>query len=238
MKTSIVIPLASNGFGSRWNDTELRYCLRGIEKYLTGYGDIFIIGKAPAWCRNVIEISAEDDDKTYWKERNIYRKILKACGDDRVTEDFLFMNDDHFLLAPFEASKFPNYYEGFLGDQMGRIDQYGNTVRNTSEIIHEYSLYFDIHVPIVYNKELFEKVFERVDWGRKYGYCIKSVYCVYAAARGEYYPDLKIRTIMPSQKIMEMIKGRLFFSMDNRAREGGMGAVLQELFPKKSKWEI
>jgi hypothetical protein len=237
MKTSIVIPLASNGFGSRWNDNELRYCLRSVQQYLTGYGEIFIIGKAPKWCKNIIEIPAPDDDKTYWKERNIYRKILKACEDSRVTKNFLFMNDDHFLLAPFEAGKFPNYYDGFLSDHEGRSDQYGNTVRNTCEVAHEYTRYFDIHAPIVYNKELFKYVFANVDWNRKYGYCIKSVYCQRTAAVGIRYPDLKIRIACPAQRIKELIKDRLWFSIDNKAREGGMEGVLRELYPNPSRYE-
>src|SRR5688500_2320198 len=125
MKTSIVIPLAANGFGSRNNDIELRYCLRSIETHLSGYGDIFLIVHKPKWVKNVMHIPAEDEQRTWWKERNIYRKILLACEDPRVSDDFLFMNDDHYLLSDFVAGEFPYYREGTISDYLGRDDQYG-----------------------------------------------------------------------------------------------------------------
>ena len=49
----IVIPL---GTGSRWQNNELRFALRSIEKYLTGYDKIFIIGECPSYLQNIIHI--------------------------------------------------------------------------------------------------------------------------------------------------------------------------------------
>src|SRR5688500_13559340 len=95
--TSIVIPL---GHGSHWGNTELRYCLRSVEKHLTGYGDVIIIGEKPAWLRNVIHIPFDEGPapKSFEKERNIFNKIMVACNDDRVTDSFLFMPADHLML--------------------------------------------------------------------------------------------------------------------------------------------
>jgi hypothetical protein len=240
--TSIVVPLASNGFGSRWNDQELRYCLRSIQKHLSGYGDIFIIGKAPKWCKNAIEIPAEDDDKTFWKERNIYRKILKACEDPRVTDDFLFMNDDHFLLRDYAAGEFPYYYHGVIADHLAREDQYGNTIKNTWSLFDGNIRHYDIHCPILYNKDRFSRYLRIPDWGKKYGYCIKSLYGhvrEILGAESVNYPDLKIDTEnLNGKQIKEMIAGRHWFSIGNRAKMGGMEGVLMELYPNKSKYEL
>lgn len=238
--TSIVIPLVKNG--SRWGDKELRYALRSVEKHLTGYGDIFIIGYCPPWLQNVIHIPATDGDKIYEKERNIYSKILLACEDKRVSEDFLFMNDDHFLLQDFEAAKFPFYSYGFLSDYLHRVDPYQQTLQNTFDLIGDH-LFFDIHCPILYKKSNFIAMNELslVDWSKKWGCAIKTLYSYFLSSidglRTESFPDLKICDPLSSNKIKELITMRPWFSMDNHAREGGIETVLQELYPNKSKYE-
>lgn len=239
MQTSIVIPLATGSFASHWNDTELRYCLRSVERYLKCYGDIFIIGKAPVWLQNVTVIPATDNDKIYYKERNIFNKIMLACQDERVSEDFLFMNDDHFLLSEFEAGNFPYYWDGTIGEHVERSDPYGNTARNTMEWLSMGDIvpYFDIHAPILYCKNKLPFWVRGAPWEKKYGFCIKTVYALFAGSNPTQYPDLKLSGSLSSHEIKEKIKGRLFFSTNDNCRDGGMEAVLQELYPNKSNFE-
>ena len=238
MNTSIVIPL---GVGSRWNDTELRYCLRSVEKHLTGYGDVFIIGEKPSWLRNVVHIPFDEgfNPQSYEKERNIYKKVMTACNDGRVTDDFLFMNDDHFLLQDYEAMKFPYYCQGWLSEFM-TVTDYKTTISNTIELLwplgHD-CLYFDIHCPIVYNKARFAWCLS-ADWSKYFGYCIKTVYCnSVEGLKAIEYPDLKINEVYPADKIHKFIAGRPWFSIGDQARQGGLLKVLQELYPNKSKYE-
>lgn len=239
--TSIVIPLATGSTASRWGE-ELRYCLRSIKKHLKGYGEVFIVGQAPAWLKNVTVIPATDHDKTYYKERNIFNKVMLACQDERVTNNFLFMNDDHFLLSDFEAGSFPYYYDGTISDQATRTTPYVNTVINTACYIEDNKVpYFDIHSPILYNKDLFSRWMPTLNWERKYGYCIKTMYCgfnsVLLDTNQQPYPDLKISGSKTSTEIKALIKDRLFFSTNDNSRDGGMLAVFQELYPNKSKFE-
>lgn len=234
--TSIVIPL---GNGSRWNDTELRYCLRSITKHLTGYGNIFIIGEKPEWLRNIVHIPCPDySDKTYHKERNIFEKIMAACRDERVTDDFLFMNDDHYMLQNFEAEQFPYYCQGWLSEFM-TVTDYKYTVSNTLDLYREINdVYFDIHCPLIYNKKMFVDILNPLDWSKNFGYCIKSVYCNNVnELRAIEYPDLKINEVYSSDQIRKLIAGRPWFSIGDKAREGGLLRVLNELYPNKSIYE-
>ena len=48
--TSIILPYKA----SRYGDLELRYCMRSIERHLKGVGEVFLLGKAPAWLQNVV----------------------------------------------------------------------------------------------------------------------------------------------------------------------------------------
>lgn len=233
MKTSIIFPL---GNGSRWNDTELRYSLRGIEQHLSNYGEVFVIGERPSFLsNNIIHIPATDGDKTYNKERNIYTKIMAACNDPRVSDDFLFMNDDHFLLSNYRADQFPYYFDGMLGD-VSSVSDYRYTLHNTKSVLGVDVPCFDVHTPIVYNKRLFQ-LLSCYDWSVKFGYCIKTAYCARAGVAGKPYQDLKIKDPLTTDQIKELIKGRDCFSVDNQAREGGLLQVLNELYPTKSRYE-
>lgn len=235
MNTSIVIPL---GTGSRWDNTELRYCLRSVEKHLTGYGDIFIIGEKPGWLKNVIHIPFDEGfaPKSYEKERNIFNKIMAACHDERVTGRFLFMNDDHFLLQEHEAIRFPFYCDSTL-NMFLTVTDYKYTVQNTLEYFDGALVgNFDVHAPIVYHKEYFPCL-SKADWSKEWGYCIKSMYCDINGIIGDKYPDLKINEPYPADKIHQLIAGRPWFSIGDRAREGDMLQVLQEIYPNKSKYE-
>jgi hypothetical protein len=235
MATSIVLPL---GTGSRHNNLELRYCLRSIEKYLTGYSDVFIVGDLPDWLRNVIHIPCYDQgDKTYDKERNIYTKIMAACADERVSEDFLFINDDHYLLQGYEAGKFPYYCHGWLRNQM-TVTDYKHTVSNTMKAFEDSMPYFDIHCPIRYNKFKFEAAMSQLVWSKPFGYCIKTGYCNnIIGLKATECPDLKINEAYPAQKIRQMLTGRPWFSVGDRSFDGGIRRVLQDLYPHKSKYE-
>jgi hypothetical protein len=237
MSTSIVLPL---GTGSRNNDLELRYCLRSIEKHLTGYGDVFIVGNKPDWLHGIIHIPCPDyGDKTYDKERNIYTKIMAACSDERVSEDFLFMNDDHFLLQSYEAWRFPYYCQWNLNEYK-TVTDYKYTVKNTIEALSEtghFNIYWDVHCPIVYNKQ-FIRTLSRLDWSIKFGYCIKTMYCEKFVKHGVGAEDLKINESLPASRIRQMLTGRPWFSIGDKAFNGGIKAALQELYPRKSKYEI
>lgn len=234
--TSIIIPLGS---GSRNNDLELRYCLRSIEKYLSGYGDIFIIGERPDWLQNVIHIPLDEGfaPQSYEKERNIFNKIMAVCKDERVTDDFLFMNDDHYLLKEYEAGKFPYYYHGRLSEKR-TVTDYKKTVKNTSEFIGDVA-YFDIHCPILYNKRKFGWL-SFPDWNKHFGYCIKTLYLAYNSLsqfNTEEYADLKISEPLTSSQIREQLTGRAWFSIGDKAFNGEIVDVLQDLYPLKSKYE-
>ena len=161
---------------------------------------------------------------------------MAACNDERVSNNFLFMNDDHFLLQDYEAVQFPFYYDGTLNTFL-TVTDYKHTVKNTLDYFNGASVgNFDVHSPIVYHKEYFPWL-SKADWSIKWGYCIKSMYCDKNGIIGDRYPDLKINEAYSSEKIRELITGRGWFSIGDRAREGGLLKVLQELYPKKSIYE-
>jgi hypothetical protein len=228
----IVIPIGNRSYK---NYTELRFCLRSIAKHLKGYGNVFIIGTCPDWIQNITHIPAEDDPRNRFRDRNIVNKITAACKDGRVSQDFIMVHDDHFLLEDIEAKHFPYVHHGPVNIVGG---QYGYTKQNTIGVLGEVNDH-DSHCPILFNKKKFLNSVPTVDWSKWYGYLVKTLYCVMNGIEAEYYPDLKIRWAETVEEIRDAIAGRKWFSIGDRCwGNGQMKDVLDELYPSKSKWEI
>jgi hypothetical protein len=231
----VVIPLGNR---STVKNLELRYCLRGIQKHLKGVGQVFIIGECPEWLTGIIYIPHDDDPRSRYKERNIKTKIMTACMDEQLSNDFLMWHDDHFLLQDIEAREFPTVHHGIMNPGPG---QYGQTKQNTMALFCDSAdrIYdYDSHCPILFNTLKFMAAVSKLDWSKWYGYCLKTVYCISNGIQGEYYPDLKIRHMNSTEEIRGAIAGRRWFSIGDRCWAGGyMKEVLEELYPEKSMYE-
>lgn len=227
--TSIVYPL---GNGSRLNDAELRYSLRSVEKNLSGYGKVFIVGRKPTWIHNITYIEAKDQFEV--PDRNIMTKIMKACESPEVSETFLYMNDDHFLMHEFEIDKFPFFYSETIEAYLQRrgMDGYGQRVRNTYDYLSKNDLptkYFDSHTPILIEKKRFKEIMNKVDWNKKYGFVIKSLYANSLKIEGQLEKDHKSESTPR--------KNDPVYSTTPKPK-AAVTRFLSEVFNKKSRYEM
>lgn len=222
-KMLIVIPYKD------YRGLELMYCLRGIEKFIDD-PVIVIVGDKPNWLQNVEHIPAGDRLEFQFKERNIFEKILL------VKEDFLFFNDDHFLLATFDKNTY--HYSGKLSTQIQSYhasNEVRKTLQNTYDLFGDIDNYFR-HGPI-FCKHKTINTLSCLDWDKHWGYCVKSIYCHLDGVKGTEYPDLKIREGRGYAEIKNMTAGRQYFSTGTYAVNGNMLAFLEETYPYKSKFE-
>lgn len=226
----IVIAL---GTGSKVQDLELKYALRGIDKYLSGHANIILSGTKPHWIRNVEHFPMEDVPGK--KQFSIFQKIMAVL--DFCSDDFIFWNDDHFLLKPLETKDFKYWYEKDLQYwQSKAIGIYQKAITNTLELPGLNNYYTDIHFPIVYNKVKFAKLMN-LEWGKK-EYVIKSAYTKNESEGFEPAFDLKLSDIRyTTEEINAKIKNRLFFSTGPHAITPFMKNALYDRFPYKSKYE-
>lgn len=235
----LVIPL---GKGSKWNDNELRYSLRSVEKHLKGIRDVYIVGECPDWLQNVNHVRFEE---TGHASQNIMEKFLIASSIDKISDNFMAWNDDLFLRTDIDAETYP-YKNG------GPLQKY---IKNTGDWYNEYlietknrlqssvlpTFNFDVHAPIIYNKTDFTAIMSYYDFNEKL--LVKSIYCNSKFIRGEPFDDCKIRSYHSTLKLYEAIEGRELFSIGDScllAKYGNKSSVkvfLQEMFPHKSKYE-
>lgn len=239
MGKSIVIPVKSY---SKNNHKELLYALRSIEKHLKGFGEVFIVGDRIPSLKGLKYISCRDDNKSMYKERNIFRKIMKACEHPEVTEDFIMFNDDHMLLKDFDIDNLPYYHKGTLEDTMtNNRGDYRKSLNHTRKLLiaeDKQTTDFDTHFPIIYNKEKFcTFVCKNVDWEKPFGYVIKSLYCNFSGIEGEFGGDCKIHHKMSYNEIVSKIGDRSFFSTSDGCLNEDMMRFLNEKYGTKSRYE-
>jgi hypothetical protein len=230
------------GKGSLWKDNELRYSLRGIEKYLQGYNHVFIVGECPGWLSGVTHLPCDDIKSR--KEWSIMRKVMTACDYAEVSENFLFFNDDHFALRPVQANQIKYWHSCSLEQKLPIVA--GNNMRkvvNTMEVIPGFSLFFDIHVPMIYNKTEFKRIMSSpaLKWEEK-DYLIKTLYANLSMLQDVTYNiermgDCKISTQIGYDLIRSKIKDRYFFSVGPKGVKADFKRLMTELYPDKSKYE-
>lgn len=218
------------GKGSKLNDFEIKMSLRSVEKNMTNYRNVYVVGECPEFLQNVVHIQCPDRGQV--SDFNIMAKITEACETKTISEDFLFLNDDHFILKPFQADKFPFYHSGDLSEYISKRgnDEYGRRAQNTYNHLKNQGLptkHFDIHTPILYNKEKFLNLVSALDWNQK-TYIIKSLYANSLKIEGEQIEDHKYNN--PPTKDVGV------YSTYPNLR-ASVTRFLTEQFPKSSKYE-
>jgi hypothetical protein len=232
MLIDVVIPYRLSPFTS---SLELRYCLRGVQQHLQDVGRVWLIGEHPNYI-NSANVSTIAVTETNWYEhltRNIHYKILTACNNPDVSDPFLYMNDDHFILQDTKAVDIPYYHTGTHWVTKGK---YHVTVRNTLDKFPG-ARNFDIHVPMLVYKDFYRDSVGGLNWKTPFGYCIKTSYCNALTIVGEYYPDYKIDH-KPTQSDFDKILERKFFSVGDKAITPEMISFLKEHYPHQSIYEI
>lgn len=229
------------GNGSQWQDNELRLSLRSLQENVSGIGKVFLIGHKPAFINdNVIHIPYKDVFSN--KARNIMSKVYRAAGDERLSEKFMFWNDDYFAMKPFKASNYPYYYKCDLRHSvMINRGEYKLHCEATMKVLLDNNLAiknFDCHYPIIYHKGLLREMIDKFDWETKYGYILRSMYCNFWGISGEMKQDCKTNTSLPAPHIHKQVEGNHFLSLGENGLNAAMKEYLKKRFPIKSIYEL
>lgn len=215
------------------DDVSLRFAIRSAAVYLPTFSRLIIVGDKPTAIEPHRLISVTDRPEGRWKERNIFVKIATACMDDEVSEDFIFMNDDHFLL--FEYKDIPYFYQTLFGGNTA----YQHTVRNTWRVLGPGCKNFDVHYPMIINKQKFLSTVAKLDWTVPFGYGLKSCYCQMNNIIGIHYTDTKVREPFTDyNKLVSYLSIQNWFSIDDDALNDLMITMLNRLYRYPTKYEI
>jgi hypothetical protein len=233
------------GTGSNWNNNEIRFSLRAIEKNLKGVGNIFIIGEKPDWLQNVIHIPHPDEYGAKNADGNIIRKVLRAIEDERLSNRFLFINDDHLVVQPIEAGEVPYFHKGDMNTYKAeyfKVNYWRKRLGRTKDVLNFKGLpafHFDCHTPIVFDKNLFPEIVGRFDYGVGPGYTMKSIYSNTAGVEPTMLTDQKkvIFDHYTRAQIDKRVEGCTFISYNDAGLNNELKMWLAETFSKQSRFE-
>lgn len=207
------------GGGSMHHNNELKYSLRALEKHCKDLGKVWVVGNKPEFLQNVEYIWVEDKDK-WWK--NAFLKTIKAI-ENGISDKFLLMNDDFYMLEDFKAETYPAYYHGEIPQKA--VNPYQEVIINTARLLKSMdkpTKHYGIHCPIMIEAEKYKTL-------AKYMTEPVSVRCLYGNlfCKGQNADDCKCSVLKKNKTKC--------FSSTPWAPE--VMAELQRLFPERSRFE-
>lgn len=234
----LVIPL---GKGSKWANNELRYCLRSIEKYLTDYGRLFIVGEFPDFL-NSEAIHIPQPFVHGNPARNIAMNILEACRDERLSERFAYLNDDYFFTQPIDISTYPVYYKEDLQQTYKKNQtEYRKHVRATIVELERLGLptiNYDTHYPCIFEKGKMKALIETSNFDRSFGLVLKSLYFnTYPPEQAEKRTDCKQHQAMKESGWQQLAAQTEMFSIADTAIDQAFKNFMAAQYPTPSKYE-
>jgi AAA15 family ATPase/GTPase len=234
----LVYPLGS---GSKWNNSELKYSLRSVEKHLKNFDKVFIVGQFPDFL-NSEAIHITQPIVSGNAARNIAMNLLAACQDERLSQSFLYMTDDLFFTKDVDATTYPTYFKCDL-EKTYRINvtDYRRHVRNTMDVLKEQghkTLNFDVHYPTTFKKTELKRVIESNNFNRSFGLIIKSLYFNTLGTQGTLRDDCKVVQIKRLDQWREYVKTTECFSIADTCINQVFKDFMAETYPEKSRWEI
>ena len=235
------------GTGSSWNNNELRFSLRALKMNCPDVEKIFIVGEFPSWANDrLIHIPAKDfHPHGINADGNIIRKVREACNDPRVSENFLFINDDHTIIRPTRAADVPFFHKG---DMTKYSDGYwnhnywrGRLKATMEELVYrgETAYHYDCHTPIVFNKAHFIDIMDRYDTDTGIGLCMKSLYANTLKVKGKKLKWEKRTAFWPmtGPELVHRFSECGYMTYNDRGLTPELKLWLQLFFPDQSKYE-
>lgn len=240
------------GRGSNWNNNELRYSLRSLEKFGRNIGRVFIAGYCPDFIDKSVVTFIPCEDLYDAKHKNILRCIERAVNTSDIADDFLLSSDDHFYVRETDFANYPIFRKGVLPAFVKPDDkhsEYTQSLVSTAMVLkaagctaHNFSWHGNTH----FNKTLFQqKQFEAMcDLSfAVYGGCEPSCLMLNYMLRERPFEwidrhDRKYGDETTQAEFEAGLGERECFSCSERVMQTYCATYLQQTFPTKSRYEL
>lgn len=192
---------------------ELRYSVRSLLANLP-FGQLVIAGYTPSWCEPDVRLDVPQVPGA--KQSNARANLEAAVASPAVSDPFLYLNDDMFVMAPV-GDEMPMYHRGTVDEMIDeyrklRTSGYMVALRQTRELLamlgFDPALCYELHLPMVVRKTELARALELgvgipgVHW--------RTVYGNIAGVGGERIDDCKV------YGLREDFTGWPFLSSDDR----------------------
>lgn len=222
-------------------EDEIIYSLRSLVNL--PHNNVYIVGDKPEGIDlNKVCYVPFKQEKTKYKNTTEIVKMM--CNNSAVSEDFILMNDDFFVLKEIKnPAEELNLYRGNAFNVYEHyVQKYGNNgyskgMLETATLLQDLGvnepLCYELHTPFIFNKSKFLNMFD-----------IKGVDDILALHKRSLYGNLYLKggTSMKDVKIFafsdtNINDGQRFVSCSDTAW-ANLKIYLQKLFNKKSIYEV
>lgn len=241
--TSVVIPYCKEFAQGK----ELLYALRSWDKNCCFPADFVVIGDKEEWFSDeihFIECQRVSDNPSV----DTYHKLKVALESDLVTDDFIWTNDDIYVLQPIDLSHIQlpkvlgpldtSKYKGFYRENMQRtidcLKQLGAACQN-----------YGTHTPVMFNKASWLGLIAKLDEQITQGMLYTSIYFnlqqpQVTAVTLDWRKDPFLLPVVSQNPSTEVVKSLLPKMFLNNARSGyspWLESFLDKEFPAKCLFE-
>lgn len=241
--TSVVIPYCKEFAQGK----ELLYALRSWDKNCCFPADFVVIGDKENWFSDeihFIECPRVSDNPSV----DTYHKLKVALESDLVTDDFIWTNDDIYVLQPIDLSHIQlpkvlgpldtSKYKGFYRENMQRtidcLKQLGAACQN-----------YGTHTPVMFNKASWLGLIAKLDEQITQGMLYTSIYFnlqqpQVTAVTLDWRKDPFLLPVVSQNPSTEVVKSLLPKMFLNNARSGyspWLESFLDKEFPAKCLFE-
>lgn len=241
--TSVVIPYCKEFAQGK----ELLYALRSWDKNCCFPADFVVIGDKEEWFSDeihFIECPRVSDNPSV----DTYHKLKVALESDLVTDDFIWSNDDIYVLQPIDLSHIQlpkvlgpldtSRYKGFYRENMQRtidcLKQLGAACQN-----------YGTHTPVMFNKASWLGLIAKLDEQITQGMLYTSIYFnlqqpQVTAVTLDWRKDPFLLPVVSQNPSTEVVKSLLPKMFLNNARSGyspWLESFLDKEFPAKCLFE-
>lgn len=217
---------------------ELRYSIRSVIKNAK-HDNIWVVGYKPDWyCGNFFSVPNIGS-----KFRNIRNCITTIPKIDEISEDFVMIEDDMFIVK--QIQEMPIFHGGILKDRVNQLhsidpeSRYVQLLSLTDSYIKKHRvkepINYDIHVPLVMNKKKIEKTINN-----RSSAFPRSTYGNLNHIGGEYTDDVKVHlsgTWVAKSYDFESLRLPFISTDEHDSFEEVYEKVLKDMFPEPSPYE-
>lgn len=207
------------GQGDQQADLGLRYSLRSLEQWVNPLGEVTVVGCLPPFLQGVRHIPATDATKS--PQANVNSKLLLAFRTGFSEDTVFLMNDDFWLLAPWDANSV--YHKGPIRSAIkarehNRENYYYHALVATERALNARGvldvLNFELHCPFPVIPSLALQVLEEYANGLECNLLFRTLY-------GNHLPPCQIAGEISDRKCYRYwaypAPGQTFISADDIA---------------------
>lgn len=226
------------GNGSKFHDAEIKYSIALLKKFAK-FDRIFIVGKYPegyAKTKDVVYIPFDDQLS---RTKNVFLKICMVASDCNISENFLYMMDDVFILNHIDIENYPLYHSNEIKDfPKEYLTTYLKEMAETKEFLKKHNkpvLNYGVHCPIVYNRDKIKEI-DSFYWKyvnskeSKYGLNPRVLYGNwFEDDRKQYIKDIKLTRNHNLNQLISMLQDKEWFSVGSQTFGRDIQQYLKEV---------